>query len=226
MSISLIRTLILYLCIVFSLRLMGKRQLGELEPSELVTTILISELAAIPMQDLGVPLFSGIIPVFILVAVEIMLSFISLKSLTLRRIFNGKPTIIIRSGHIDEKKIAQLRITADEILEALRKSNIGSVSEVKYGILEASGQLSYILQTPYRPVTAEMMQLSPKDSGLPLVVISDGKLIHQNMKMLNKSEKDIEQQVRKAHLHSISDVFLMTLDDCSNVFIQPKEDKK
>lgn len=226
MAVSFIRTLILYICVVVSLRLMGKRQIGELEPSELVTAILISELAAIPMQDLGVPMLSGVIPVLTLVAVEIVLSFICLKSMRIRRLLNGKPAIIIRSGKLDRAKIADMRITADEVLEVLRKSNIDSISQIKYGVLEASGELSYILQTPYRPVTAEMLNLTPKDSGLPLVVISDGKLISQNLQLLGKTRADVEHQVHKAHLPSIEQVFIMTLDDCGTVFIQAKEARK
>lgn len=223
MSISFIRTLILYFCVIIALRLMGKRQIGELEPSELVITILVSELAAVPMQDLGTPLLAGIIPIITLISLEIVVSFICLKSDGLRRLFNGHPAVIIRSGKLDRKKMHEMRLTVDEVLEALRENNIESISEVKYGVIEPSGQLSYILQTPYRPVTAQMLNLSPQDSGLPLIVISDGKLIERNLRILNKTEKDVAHQLKKAGLHQVREVFLMTLDDCGNVFVQPKE---
>lgn len=225
MSISFIRTLILYFCVMIALRLMGKRQLGELEPSELVITILVSELAAIPMQDLGVPILSGIIPIVTLISLEIIISYLSMKSICLRRILNGRPAIIIRSGQLDRHKMQQMRITVDEVLEALRENNIGSISEVKYGVIEPSGKLSYILQTPYRPTTAEMLNLSPQDSGIPYIVISDGHIIHQNLQKLNKTVEDIEKQVHKAKIASPKDVFLMTLDDCGNQFIQAKEER-
>ena len=223
MAISFIRTLLLYICVIVALRIMGKRQIGELEPSELVITILVSELAAIPMQDLGVPLLSGVIPIVTLISLEILVSFVSLKSIRLRRLLNGRPAIIIRSGQLDRHKMQQMRITVDEVLEALRENNIGSISEVKYGVIEPSGQLSYVLQTPYRPTTAEMLNLSPQDSGLPYIVISDGHIIHQNLQKLNKTVSDIEKLVHKSKIDSVKDVFLMTLDDCGNQFIQAKE---
>ncbi len=226
MSISFIRTLILYFCVIFALRLMGKRQIGELEPSELVITILVSELAAVPMQDLGTPLLAGIIPIITLIALEILVSFVCLKSITLRRLLNGHPAVIIRSGKLDRKKMQQMRVTVDEVLETLRQSNVESISNIKYGIIESSGKLSYVLQTPHRPLTADLMQVSPQDSGVPLIIINDGKLIGRNMALLNKTQEDVLHQVKNAGLHEIREVFLMTLDDCGNVFIQAKEAHK
>ncbi|MGE4548864.1 MAG: DUF421 domain-containing protein [Intestinibacillus sp.] len=223
MAISFIRTLLLYVCVICALRLMGKRQIGELEPSELVVTILVSELASIPMQDLGVPLLSGIIPIVTLISLEIVISFISLKSIRLRRLLNGRPAIIIQNGKLDRKKMQQMRITLDEVLEALRENNVESVGDVKYGVIEPSGKLSYVLQTPQRPVTVEMLNLTPQDSGLPYIVISDGHIVHQNLQKLNKTVEDIQKQVKKSNIGSVRDVFLMTLDDCGNQFIQAKE---
>lgn len=223
MSVSLIRTLILYVSVIAAMRLMGKRQIGELEPSELVITILISELAAIPMQDLGVPLLSGLIPILTLVSVEIVLSFLCLKSRRLRRMLNGCAAIIIRSGQLDRDKMAQLRITSDEVVEALRQNNIASVADVKYGILEPNGQLSYVLRPAAQPVTAAMLHLDPPDSGVPLVVISDGQPVPRNLQLLHLDEAELERRVRKANIPHMRDVFLMTLDDCGNQFIQKKE---
>ena len=159
MSISLIRTLILYLLVVFAVRLMGKRQIGELEPSDLVITILISELAAIPMQDLGTPLLAGAIPILTLVSVEILISFACLKSRRLHRLLNGQGAILIKNGSLDTKKMRQLRISIDEVMEALRQNSIASVADVRYGILEPNGQLSYVLYPQAQPVTAGMLNL-------------------------------------------------------------------
>ena len=223
MAISFIRTLLLYVCVICALRLMGKRQIGELEPSELVVTILVSELASIPMQDLAVPLLSGVIPIVTLISLEIVISFISLKSIRLRRLLNGRPAVIIQNGKLDRKKMQQMRITLDEVLEALRENNVESVGDVKYGVIEPSGKLSYVLQTPQRPVTVEMLNLTPQDSGLPYIVISDGHIVHQNLQKLNKTVEDIQKQVKKSNIGSVRDVFLMTLDDCGNQFIQAKE---
>ncbi len=222
MSISFLRTFILYIMIIAALRLMGKRQIGELEPSELVVTILISELAAIPMQDVTVPLFAGIIPVATLISIEILISFFCLKSRRLRRLFNGRSAVIIRSGKLDPKKMRDLRLTTDEVMESLRQNNIASPADVKYAAIEPSGQLSYVLKPQKQPVTAEMLNLSPPDAGLPLIVVSDGKPVLGNLRQLNLEVSDIEKRIKKAKIPSVSDVFLMTLDDCGNMFIQRK----
>lgn len=223
MSISFLRTFILYITIVAALRLMGKRQIGELEPSELVVTILISELAAIPMQDVTVPLFAGVVPIATLISIEILISFLCLKSRRIRRVFNGRAAVIIRSGRLDRKKMRDLRLTTDEVMETLRQNNIASPDDVKYAVIEPSGQLSYVLKPQKQPVTAEMLNLSPQDSGLPLIVVNDGKPVLGNLRQLNLEIADIEKRVKKANVPSISEVFLMTLDDCGNQFIQRKE---
>lgn len=223
MSLSFIRTLILYCAVVSAMRLMGKRQIGELSPSDLVITILISELAAIPMQDVTVPLFAGLIPIATLVSVEILTSYACLKSRRLRRMFNGRGAVIIRSGKLDREKMHDLRLTTDEVLEALRQNNIDSPADLKYAVIEPSGQLSYVLKPDKQPVTAGMMGIAPQDSGLPLIVVSDGKLIIGNLEKLNVSAESIEKRIKKARIPSVSEVFLMTLDDCGNQFIQRKE---
>lgn len=223
MSISFFRTLILYCTIIVSMRLMGKRQIGELSPSDLVVTILISELAAIPMQDVTVPLFAGVIPITTLVSIEILTSFLCLKSRRIRRAFNGSGAVIIRSGELDREKMKELRLTTDEVMEALRQNNIASPADLKYAVIEPSGQLSYVLKPDNQPVTASMMGIAPPDCGLPLIVVSDGKPVLANLRKLNLEVEDIEKRIKKARIPSISEVFLMTLDDCGNQFVQRKE---
>ena len=224
MAVPLLRTLILYLSVVIAVRVMGKRQIGELDPSELVITILISDLVAIPMQDLGIPLFAGVIPIVTLISVEILMSFFSLKSRRFRRLINGQPAIIIRKGKLDIHKLRQMRLTTDEVIETLRKQSVSSVSDVKYGVIEPDGSLSIVLKQPQQPVTAEMLGLSPKDQGLPVVVVSDGKLVPRSLQLLQRDEQDVVNQLRNQGL-TIAEVFLMTLDDCGNIFVQPKEAK-
>lgn len=223
MAVSFIRTVILYIVVVTALRIMGKRQIGELEPSELVVTILVSELAAIPMQDLGIPLFAGVIPIITLISLEIIVSFLCLKSRKLRRLLNGQAAIIIRSGKLDREKMKQMRLTTDEVMEALRQQNIGSVSELKYGLIEPNGQLSYVYKPEYQPVNAKMMGIQPEDAGLPLIVVSDGRIVETNLRHLGKTRGEIEKRIQKAHISDVSQVFLMTLDDSGNEFIQKKE---
>lgn len=219
MAVPLLRTLILYCAVICAVRLMGKRQIGELDPSELVVTILVSDLAAVPMQDLGIPLLSGLVPIATLVVLEIFLSFAALKSRRFRRLLNGQPAIIIRRGQLDIGKLRQMRLTTDEVIETLRKQNVAAVSDVKYGVIEPDGTLTVILKQPQQPVTAEMLGITPKDTGLPLVVVSDGKMVPRSLELLHLSPADIERRLKNQSI-AVEDVFLMTLDDCGNTFLQ------
>ena len=222
MAVPLLRTLLLYAAVIAAVRLMGKRQLGELDPSELAVTILVSDLAAVPMQDPGIPMLSGLVPIAALISLEILLSFAALKSRLFRRLLNGQPAIIIRSGRLDVKKLRQLRLTTDEVVETLRKQNVASVADVKYGVIEPDGTLTVVPVRAQQPVTASMLGLTPKDAGLPLVVVSDGKLVSRSLRLLQLDPRDVENRLHNQSL-ALSDVFLMTLDDCGNSFIQRRE---
>lgn len=222
MTVPLLRTLLLYAAVIAAVRLMGKRQLGELDPSELAVTILVSDLAAVPMQDPGIPMLSGLVPIAALISLEILLSFAALKSRLFRRLLNGQPAIIIRSGRLDVKKLRQLRLTTDEVVETLRKQNVASVADVKYGVIEPDGTLTVVPVRAQQPVTASMLGLTPKDAGLPLVVVSDGKLVPRSLRLLQLDPRDVENRLHNQSL-ALSDVFLMTLDDCGNSFIQRRE---
>ena len=218
----MLRTLLLYIAVIAAIRLMGKRQIGDLAPSELVVTILVSDLAAVPMQDLGIPMVSGLVPIATLIVLEILLSFLALKSRPFRRLLNGQPAIIIRGGKLDIQKLRQMRLTTDEVIETLRKQNVASVADVKYGVIEPDGTLTVIPKQAKQPVTADMLGLSPRDAGLPLVVVSDGKLVNRSLQLLHLDPRDIENRLNNQSI-ALSDVFLMTLDDCGNTFLQRKE---
>ena len=222
MAVPLLRTLLLYCAVIAAVRLMGKRQIGELDPSELVVTILVSDLAAVPMQDLGIPMLSGLVPIATLIVLEILLSFLALKSRPFRRLLNGQPAIIIRSGRLDIQKLRQMRLTTDEVVETLRKQNVASVADVKYGVIDPDGTLTVIPRQAKQPVTADMLGLTPNDAGLPLVVISDGKLVERSLRLLHLDPRDILNRLDNQSI-ALSDVFLMTLDDCGNTFLQRKE---
>ena len=222
MAVPLLRTLLLYCAVIAAVRLMGKRQIGELDPSELVVTILVSDLAAVPMQDLGIPMLSGLVPIATLIVLEILLSFLALKSRPFRRLLNGQPAIIIRSGRLDIQKLRQMRLTTDEVVETLRKQNVASVADVKYGGIEPDRTLTVIPRQAKQPVTADMLGLTPNDAGLPLVVISDGKLVERSLRLLHLDPRDILNRLDNQSI-ALSDVFLMTLDDCGNTFLQRKE---
>ncbi len=223
MFISLIRTILLYILIIIAVRLMGKRQIGELEPPELVITILLSELAAIPMQDSNIPLVAGVVPMIALIAIEIITSFLCLKSQRFRRLVNGRPAVIIQEGKLLRNKLRDLRITTDEVLEALRQRDIFDISEVKYGIMEANGQLSCILFPKSQPATAQMVHAKPAPIGLPLVLIADGKANVKNCVQLGVTPVNLQTRIEKAGFSMVSQVFLLTLDAYDNQFLQGME---
>lgn len=175
MTITAIRTVILYIFLIVAMRVMGKRQLGELQPVELVVTLLISDLAAVPMQESGLPLLNGLIPILILVSLELLLSGWMLKSPWMSRLISGKPVPVIRDGVLDQKALKKLRLTVEDLTESLRLQNIFDLRDVAYAVVETNGQIS-VFPTPARqPVTCGDIQAVGPDNGMPLVVVSDGK---------------------------------------------------
>lgn len=224
MFISFIRTIILYLIIILTLRVLGKRQVGELEPSELVVAILISDLAAVPMQDIGIPLLSGVIPIITLLALELVISEISMNSLRFRAFLCGKPAFIILDGKIDQKAMAKNRLTLDELGECLRRNNILNVEDVKYAILETNGQLSTFPYPQYAPLTPKDMNKKPQELEYPVTVISCGRVMKENLTSVGKDEEWLRQQLFQANLTQ-KDVFLLTATGSGQVHIVKKEEK-
>lgn len=222
MGIAFIRTIVLYIIVVTAVRIMGKREIGELQPSELVVAILISELAAIPMQEPGIPLVSGIIPIFTLIACEIILSVITLKSVKLRHIITGKPSVLISNGVIDQQEMRRLRFTLDDLMEELRISGYMSVDEVAFAVFETNGKLSIFPTCQNKPVTAGMMNLNCPDGGLPTTLICDGMLSLPALKVSGKDLEWLEGQLSAQGL-SPEDIFLMTVDSLGKAIIIPKE---
>ena len=163
MMTAFLRTIILYVLIMIGLRIMGKRQIGELEPSELVLTMMLSDLAAVPMQDFGIPLLSGVIPILTLMAISMLLSQLSLQNLRFRALVCGTPTILIKNGQLQQEAMRKNRYTLDELLEELREQGISTIQDVKYAVLENSGQLSVLLWNKKQPPTAEQLGLDLDD---------------------------------------------------------------
>lgn len=224
MLTALIRTIILYFLLMAGLRLMGKRQIAELEPSELVLALLISDLAAIPMQDFGIPLFNGVFPILTLLSLSMIISVLNLKSLRLRKFICGSPTLIIRDGQLLQNEMRKTRFTVDELMEDLRQQGISDLSTVQYAILETNGDLSTMLYPQHQPLTHKTArQESLDDPGLPIVVISDGQLLHQNLKILGLDRDWLHQQLKKYHIASVKSVFLMTVDKQRNIYLLKKE---
>ena len=222
MGIAFIRTIVLYIVVIVAMRVMGKRQIGELEPSEFVVAILISELAAIPMQESGIPILNGIIPIVTLIACEIILSAISLKSVKARKWLTGQPSILIRNGVINQNEMKRLRYNIDDLMEELRLCGFMSINEVSWAVLETNGKLSVFPNSANKPVTAGMMNLAPQDAGLPVTVISDGVLFLPSLNQLGKDATWLHNKLLSLNLGP-SDVFLMTIDSQGNAVIIPKE---
>lgn len=215
MFVTLIRTVILYLLVILTVRAMGKRQIGELQPTELVITILLSEIVAIPMQDNDLPLINTIIPVLVLVAFEILISVISLKSVKFRSLMQGNSLLIIRNGVLDQKQIKRLRYTVDDILEALRQKDIFDISKVQYAVVETNGELTVMLKPEYEAVTRQDLGIKAEDSGIPCVVIADGKIIQSDFKDCGMSMEKLETVMRKNKI-TAEDTLLMTIDKSGN----------
>lgn len=221
MMTALMRTLILYFLIMVGLRLMGKRQIGELEPSELVMTMMISDLATVPMQDFGIPLLAGVIPIFTLLALSLLLSQLSLISLRFRELTCGTPTILIRNGELQQSAMRKNRFTLDELLEQLRSQGYASVSDVKYAVLENSGQLSVL---PWQqPPTAEDLGIKPQPVTLPVVVINDGRVLDRNLAACGRDRKWLQKTLKQQHLSAPQEVFLLTVDEQGQTFCVKKE---
>ena len=223
LSKIVLNSVIMYALLILFMRLMGKRQLGQLEPSELVVTILISEVASAPMADPERPLSCGIVPVFVLFALELAMSLIMAKSVRLRTLLAGKPSLLIVHGHIDQRQMRKNRFTPDELAEALRSQGALDLNQVQYAILETDGQLNVIMDPADRPVTAGQMGLSAEDTGYPMIVINDGRVMGENLKLLGLDTRWLEKQLRARDMSSAKDVYLMTVDTAGGIFLSPKE---
>lgn len=224
MTTAFFRTLILYFILMVGLRLMGKRQIGELEPSELVLTLIISDLAAVPMQDFGIPLVNGVFPIATLLCVSMLLSFFSLKSIRFRGLVCGYPTVIIRDGKVLQQNMARNRFTVDELLEQLRSQGYSDLTAVKYAILETSGQVSVLPYTKDSPVTPQVMNMTVQDDvTLPVLVINDGRVMAENLAASGRDAVWLDKQLKERRLTSPRQVFLMTVDETGAVTCVAKE---
>ena len=222
MITAFVRTIILYFLIVVGMRLMGKRQIGELEPSELVLTMMISDLAAVPMQDFGIPLLSGLLPILTLLALSLLLSQLSLRSLRLRALICGTPTVLIRGGKLQQDAMRKNRFTIDELMEELREQGVTRIEDVKYAVLENSGQLSVLPWAKAKPPTAEDLGLTLEEDALPTVLINDGRVLRNNLRLCGRDEVWLQKILKQEH-HTAKEVFLLTVDENGKTLCVPKE---
>ncbi len=211
MAVILIRACILYAVITFSLRLMGKRQLGELQPSELVVTILISNIASMPVEDSSIPMLMGIIPIFALVCIDVIMSTIMMKSPRFRKLIIGSPRIIISEGVIQQKEMERLRYTVDDLVEAMREQQIFDLGEVYYAIVETTGKINFLQKRDCQPAQRSDVGCGGRSFDPPSVIIRDGVEDEEQLGLLGLGQGWLNQQLRENNI-SKKDVFLMTAD--------------
>lgn len=220
--LSYIRTVILYSALILVIRLMGKRQVGQMEPSEFVVAMLVADLASIPMQNDGLPLLSGLIPIFTVLGLELVLSHLSLKSIRLRRILCGKPVILIEKGKILQKNLQKARVTLDELTGHLREKDVLDLGSVQFAILETNGNLSVFPFPEEKPASARDAGITPQKQALPFTIVSDGVLLHKNLKKAGKDESWVKKTLKKEKC-SLKDTFLLTVDEGGKTFFCRKE---
>ncbi len=223
MITALIRTIILYLLIILGIRLLGKRQIGELEPSELVLSLIIADLAAVPMQDFGIPLLMGIIPILTLMCLSAILSGLTVRSIRFRALLCSRPSIVVKDGKVLPRELNKNRFTVDELMEELRMAGISDLSTVKYAVLETTGRISVLTYAQDRPPTARDMGMKVQEGGLPITIISDGRVITRNLRTRNLSEKWLAEELAHRGVKDARQVFLLTVDEKGKVYFVEKE---
>ena len=220
-----IRVLILYILVLITMRLMGKREIGQMQPFELVVAIMIADLAAVPMGDTGIPITNGIIPILVLLLIQLVISIINLKSIRGRKIICGMPSILIFRGRIDEKLMKKEKFTINELQERLREKDVFNIGDVEYAILETSGQLTVIQKPEKRNTIPEDFGILPDYEGIPYDLVIDGKVMYENLKAIGRDYKWLSKQVEKFKIKP-EEALIVTFDGKSQIFCQEKERKK
>ena len=224
MTTAFVRTVILYFLIMAGLRLMGKRQIGELEPGELVLTMMISDLATVPMQDFGIPLLAGVIPILTLLSLSLLLSQLSLRSVRIRELLCGTPVVLIDDGVLCQRAMAENRYTLDELLEELRQQGCAGIKDIQYAVLENSGKLSILPYAASRPPSARTLDVEVEEGTLPVVLINDGRVISRNLAAVGRDRAWLLDALRKRGLSGPEEAFLLTVDKRGNVVCVRKEE--
>ena len=224
MLITFFRAIILYLIVLIVMRLMGKREIGQLQPFELAISIMIADLASIPMTEIGIPIFNGIIPILGLLVMHLIISVVNLKSLKAREIICGKPNILIYRGKINEKALKKERFTINELQERLRGNNVVNLGDVEYAILETSGEVTVIQKPEKRNTIPEDFNIKPDYEGIPYDLVIDGKIMNQNLKIIGKNYEWLKKEVKKFSINP-EEALVVTIDGKGRIFCQKKEEK-
>ena len=222
MILSYMRTVILYVALIAVIRLMGKRQIGQMEPSEFVVTMLVANLAAIPMQEEDMPLLSGLVPMLIVLIMELTFSYLSMKSIRLRKLLCGKPVILIENGKVIQKNLRKTLVTLDELSGHLREKDVLDIQTVQYAILETNGNLSVFPYPSELPASAGDTGIKPSARSLPVTVISDGRLLQENLKKAKKDGAWLRKVLHERSA-SVDGTFLLTVDGKDHIYYIPKE---
>lgn len=221
MTINFIRAGIIYFFIILAVRLMGKRQVGELKPHELVITILLSAIAVIPLEENSMPLANCIVPILLFISMEIIVSVLSMKNIWFRNLVQGRPIFIIRNGKLDQKKLRQMRFTIDDIVDALRQKDIFDISEVRDAVVETNGTISVLPKAQYRPLTPNDVNLNVEEKGMPVTIVMDGKPVSEYFNEYKVKDSEIELVLQTVN-KEVSKILLLTIDDDGNTFLIEK----
>ena len=222
MILSYIRTIILYSVLILVIRLMGKRQIGQMEASEFVVTMLVANLAAIPMQDGAIPLFSGLVPIITVLGMELVLSALSIKNLSFRKALCGKPIILLENGNISQENLKRTRVTLDELMGLLRQKDILDPRQVQYAILETNGNLSVFPYPKEKPASAKDAGIQARKQYLPVTIISDGKLLPGNLTVAGKDRRWLDRVLNEKEA-TIQSTWLLTVDKADHIAFYRKE---
>ena len=225
MILSYLRTVVLYLVLITVIRMMGKRQIGQMEPSEFVVTMLVANLASIPMQDEGVPLHSGLVPILTVLGLELLLSAFSLASVKFRRLLCGKPVILIENGKVLQQNLRKTRITMDELTGHLREKDVLEIRKVQYAILETNGNLSVFPFPKYCPPSAKEAGVQVNKQYLPVTIVEDGYLFRENLRLAGKTEVWLDRVLQERGV-TLAETWLLTVDGSDKVEFLQKDGTK
>ena len=225
MLISFLRSLILYIVVIFGMRIMGKRQLGQLQPSELVVTILISNIATLPIENSDVPLILGIVPILTLMCFEVILSVCTLQSTRLRKLVWGNTRVLIQNGRINQQELSDLRYSVDDLMEQLRANGIFDLRQVEFVLAETNGQLSIVKKAPFETLSPKSAGIHVENTPPPVLVVDDRKVIEEGLKLCKMSEQELKKLLKKAG-YRLEDVFLMTCTPQKDYYIVPLDPKE
>ena len=225
MTTIILRTAVIYIILVIAMRLMGKRQIGELEVSELVTTLLVSEVASLPLTDTGIPISHAVVPIITLLFFEVSLSIMAVTFPRLKNVFTSRPTALIHNGKFRIRAMKSARITADELIAELRQQGVFDISEVLYAILEQNGKITVVQKARYRVPNAEQFEMKPEESGICHIVIDKGIINRHSLSELGMQKRDVERILQKKKI-SQKDVYLLLINDAGEINVVTKENSE